>query len=121
MESNDTFINVDHDKNVSCDGYIVDFINDVTGIYYERGRHGFIFLNNIKSPLFLLNILKFHLFCLSMLVASCFNNLFSYNIPLHRKWVRLKYVGCLLLDALLYLTLIQMRASLKLSKLAKRH
>ena len=89
--------------------------------FIMRERHGFIYLNNIKSPLFLLKILKFHLFCLSMLGASCFNNLFSYNIPLHRKGVRLKCVGYLLLDALLYLTLIHMRASLKLSSLAKRH
>ena len=121
VENFDTFMHMDHDKNVSYDGYIVDFINDATGIYYERGRHGFIYLNNIKSPLFLLKIFKFHLFCLSMLIASCFNNLFSYSIPLHRKWVRLKCVGYFLFDALLYLTLIHMRASLKLSSLAKRH
>ena len=109
-----------HDKNVSCDGYIVDFINDATESFYERGRHGFIYHNNIESPLFLLKILKLHLFCLSMLVASCFNNLFSYKIPLHRKWVRLKCVGYLLLDAFLYVQLIHMRASSKLSCLAKR-
>ena len=42
-----------------------------------REGHGFIYLNNIKSPLFLLKFFKFHLLCLSMLVASCFNNLFS--------------------------------------------
>jgi hypothetical protein len=47
----------------------------------------------IKSPLFMLEVLMLHLFCLPMLVASCFNNLFSYKIPLHRKWVRLKRIS----------------------------
>ena len=121
MENIVTFMHMDHDKNVSCDGYSVNFINDSTRIYYERGRHAFIYLNNIKSSLFLLTFLKFHLFCLSMLVALCFNNLFSHNISFHRKWVRLKCVGYLLLDALLYSTLIYMRASSKLSCLAERH
>jgi hypothetical protein len=49
----------------------------------------YMHLNNIKSPLFMLKVLMLHLFYLPMLVASCFNNLFSYKIPLHRKWVRL--------------------------------
>ena len=135
VESNDTFMHVDHDKNALCDSYIVEFIHDATENYfergkygyrnlhvtkfllfmmkvlsfllicfyllgtlrpteisYERGRHGFIYHNNIKSPLFMLKFLKLHLFCLPMSLASCFNNLFSYKIPLHRKWVRLKCV-----------------------------
>ena len=104
-------MHMDHDKNVSCDGYIVDFINDATGSYYERGRHGFINHNNIKSPLFMLKFLKLRLFHLPMLVTLCFIDLFSYKIPLHRKWVRLKCVWYLLLDALLLSTLIHMRAS----------
>ena len=33
-------MHMDHDKNVSCDGYIVDFINAATESYYERGKHG---------------------------------------------------------------------------------
>jgi hypothetical protein len=33
-------------------------------------------LNIIKSPLFMLKVLMLHLFCLPMLVASCFNNIF---------------------------------------------
>ena len=120
VESNNYFMHVAHDKNVLCDSYIVDFINDATESFYERGRHGFIYLNNIKSPLFLLKFLKLHLFCLSMLVASCINNLFSYKISLHRKWVRLKCVWYLLFDALLYSTLIHIRALSKSLCLAKR-
>src|SRR3954453_8965059 len=79
-----------HDKNVSGGGYIVDFINDATEIYYERGKDGYMHLNNIKFPLFMLKILKFHLFYLPMLATLCFMDLFFYKIILHRKWVRLK-------------------------------
>ena len=88
----DTFMHKDHDKNVSCDGYIVDFTYDVIGNYNERGRHGFIYPNNINYPLSLLKVLKWYLFCLSMISAFNFNDLFSYKTLLHRKWVRLKCV-----------------------------
>jgi hypothetical protein len=100
-----SFMHVAHDKNVLGDSYIIDFIHDATESYYERGKHGFMHLNNIKFPLFMLKILKLHLFCLPMLVASCFSNLFSYKIPLHRKWVRVKSVSYLLFDALSYFKL----------------
>jgi hypothetical protein len=111
MESNNYFMHVGYDKNVLCDSYIINFMHDATKSYYERGKHGFMHLNNIKSPLFMLKVLMLHLFCLPMLVAFCFDNLFSYKIPLHRKWVRLKCVGYLLLDAFLYVQFIHMRAS----------
>src|SRR4051812_38149356 len=48
----------------------------------------------------MLKILKFHLFGLPMLATLCFIDLFFYKIILHRKWVRLKCVSYLLLDAL---------------------
>ena len=32
VESNDTFMHVDHDKNVLCDSYIVEFIHDATEV-----------------------------------------------------------------------------------------
>ena len=95
-------MHVAHDKNVLCDSYIVNFIHDATESYYERGKHGFMHLNNIKFPLFMLKVLKLHLFCFTMLVALCFHDLFLYKIPMHRKWVRLKCVLNLLLDALFY-------------------
>ena len=97
-----SFMHVAHDKNVSSDGYIVDFINDSTESYYERGKHGYMHLNNIKFPLFMLKFLKFHSFCLPMLATLCFIDLFFYRIILHRKWGRLKCVSYLLLDALFY-------------------
>src|SRR4051794_7446450 len=100
VESINYFMHVDHDKNFSADAYIVEFINDATESYYERGKHGYIHLNNIKFPLYKFKFLKFHLFCLPMLATLCFIDLFFYKIPLHRKWVRLKCVSYLLLDAL---------------------
>src|SRR3954452_24041437 len=57
-------------------------------------------LNNIKFPLYMFKFLKFHLFCLPMLATLCFIDLFFYKIPLHMKWIRLKCVSYLLLDAL---------------------
>jgi polyferredoxin len=68
--------------------------------YYERGKHGLMDLNNIKFPLFMLQILKLHLFYLPMLVTMCLVDLFSYKIRMHRKWFRFKYVLYLLFDAL---------------------
>ena len=69
VESNDTFMHVN--KNALCDSYIVEFVHDATESYYERGKHGYMHLNNIKFPLFMLRILKLRLCCLSMLVALC--------------------------------------------------
>jgi hypothetical protein len=89
-----------HDKNVLCDNYIVNFIHDANESYYERGKHGFMHLNNIKFPLFMLKILKLHLFCFLMLVVLCFHDLFLYKILSHRKWVRIKSASYLLFDAL---------------------
>src|SRR3954469_8633899 len=105
---------VDHDKKVLCDTYIVDFIHDPTKNHYERGTYAYRYFNNIKFPLFMLKILKLHLFFLHMLIALCFNELFLYKIPLHRKHVRLKCVWYLLLDALFCASIIiPTRASLK--------
>jgi hypothetical protein len=102
VENNDTFMLMDHGKNVSNDSYIVEFINDATESYYERGKHGHMHLNNIKFPLFMLKFSRFHLFCLHMLVTLGFLNSFLYKTPMHRKWGRFKYVSYLLLDALFF-------------------
>jgi hypothetical protein len=105
---------MDHDKNFLCDTYIVEFIHDPTENYYERGTYAYRYFNNIKFPLFMLKVLKLHMFCLPMLIALCFNELFYCNIPMDRKHVRLKCVWYLLLDALFCSsTLIPTRASLK--------
>ena len=93
LGSNKFSMLVDHDKKVSCDTYIDDFLHDATENYYERGRHAFTYLNGIKLPLSMMKSLKLHLFCLPILIALCFNELFYCNIPMHRKHVRLKFVG----------------------------
>jgi hypothetical protein len=107
-----SFVHVAHDKNILCDSYIVNFIHNATEGYYERGKHGFMHLNNIKFPLFMLKFLKLHLFCFPMLVAWCFHDLFLYKILFHRKWARLKSVSYLLFDALL-LQVLFLRLCLK--------
>jgi hypothetical protein len=73
-----SFMHVAHDKNVLCDSYIVNFVHNSIESYYERGKYGFMHLNNIKFPLFMLKTLKLHLFYLPMLVTMCFFDLFSY-------------------------------------------
>jgi hypothetical protein len=82
------FMHVAHDTHVLCDGYIVNSIHDATESYYERGKHGLMDLNNIEFPLSMLLILKLHLFYLSMFATMCLVDLFSYKIPMHRKWFR---------------------------------
>jgi hypothetical protein len=95
-----SFMHVAHDENILCDSYIVNFIHDATKSYYERGKPCFMHLNIIKFPLFLLEFLKLHLFCLPMLVALCFHDLSLYKAIFHRKWFRFKFVSYLLFDAL---------------------
>src|SRR3990170_2405677 len=90
VESNKFFMHVDHEKNALCDSYIVEFINDATENYYERGTYAFTYLNNIKFSLYVLKVLMSCLFYLPMLVDSCFHKFFAHKIPIHRKWVRLK-------------------------------
>ena len=79
------------DKNDLCDSHIVEFIHDATENYYEIGTYAFTYFNNIKFPIFMLKVLKLHLFCLPMVVDSGSHKLFSHKIPMHRKWVRLKF------------------------------
>ena len=88
-----------HEKNALCDGYAVEFIHDATENYYEGGIDACRNCNNIKFPLYVLNVLKFCLFYLTMLVDSCSHKLFAHKIPMHRKWVRLKCASHMLHDA----------------------
>ena len=111
-----------HERNDLCDSYIVEFIHDATENYYERGTYPCKLLTNIKFPLFMLKVLKLHLFCLPMLVDSCSHKLFAHKTPMHRKWVRPKYASHMLHDALFMFQFLSfMQASLKSSCLAKRH
>ena len=90
---------VDHEKNALCYSYIVEFIHDATENYYEGGIYAYRYWNNVKFPLYVLNILKLCLFYLPMLVDHCSHKLFSLKIPMHRKWVMLKCASHMLHDA----------------------
>ena len=83
-----------------CDGCIDESIHDATENYYEKGTYALTYLNNIKVLLYVLIVLKLHLFCLPMLVDSCSHKLFAHKIPMHRKWVRLKCASYIPHDAL---------------------
>jgi hypothetical protein len=87
-------------KEGQCDIYIIEFVHDATENYYERGKYGCWNFHVTKTSLFILKVSKLLLFYLPMLVTMCFFDLFSYKIPMHRKWVRLKCVSYLLLDDL---------------------
>jgi hypothetical protein len=87
-------------KEDECDIYIVEFVHDATENYYERGKYACWNFHVTKTPLFILKVPKLLLFYLHMLITMCFFELFSYKIPMHRKWVRHKYVLYLLFDAL---------------------
>ena len=99
FELDKNYVFVDHEKHALCDKYIVEFIHDATENYYERGKYGCRNFHGIETPLYMLKVLKLLLFYLPMLVTLFFVNLFVYKIPMHRKWVRLKCVLNLLLDA----------------------
>jgi hypothetical protein len=108
-------------KEGECDIYIVEFVHDATENYYERGKYGFWNFHVTKPPLFILKVPKLLLFYLPILVTMCFFDLSSYKIPMHRKWVRLKCVLYLLLDALFcFHSYFLCEHLLKLLRLAQR-
>ena len=90
----------DRVENMLCNSYFVEFTYDPTCNYYERGKYGCgnFHVNNL--PLFMLRLLLFLSSSLHMLDISCLGKLFSYKIPMHRKYVRIKCVGHMFYDAL---------------------
>ena len=100
FELDKNYVFEDHENHALCDSYIVEFVHDATENYYERGKYGCRNFHVTKTPLYMLKVLKLLLFYLPVLVTLFFVNLFVYKIPMHRKWVRLKCVSHLLLDAL---------------------
>ena len=91
---------VDRVKNMFCDIYIVKFDYDPTCNYYDRGKYGYRNFHVAKLPLVMLRLLLFCSASLHMLVFACLDNLFAYNIPMHRKYVRLICVCHVFHDAL---------------------
>ena len=86
-----------------CDSYIVEFAYDPTYIYYERGKYGCRNLYFTKLPLVMLRLLLFLSTSLHMLVFALLDNLFSYKMPMHSKYVRLRCVCHVFYDALFVL------------------
>ena len=102
-------IHVDRVKNMFCDSYIVEFSYDPTCNYYERGKYGCRNFHVTKLPLFMLRLLLFLPSSLHMLVFACLDNLFSYKMPMHRKYVRLKCDFHKIYDALFFLQHLSFR------------
>ena len=99
-------MHVDHVENILCDSYFVEFAYDHTCNYYERGKYGCGNLHDTKLLLFMLRLLLFLSSSLHMLDLACLANLFSYKIPMHRKYVRLRCVCHVFHDALFALQLL---------------
>ena len=92
-------IHVDRVKNMFCDSYIVEFSYDPTCNYYERGKYGCRNFHVAKLPLAMLRLLIFLSSSLHMLDLACLANLFSYKMPMHRKYVILRCVCHVFYDA----------------------
>ena len=93
-------MHVDHEENIICDSYIVEFDYDPTCNYYEGGKYGCRNFHVTRLPLVMLRSLMFYSSSFHMLVFACHDNLFSYKIPMHRKYVRLKCVCHMFHDSL---------------------
>jgi hypothetical protein len=106
LEDNKKIMHVDHDENILYDSNIVEFDYDPTCNYYERGKYGCRNLHVTKLPPVMLKSSMFYTSPLHMLEIACLNNLFSYKMPMHRKYVRLKCVFHMLHDALLVFHLL---------------
>ena len=79
-----------------------------------RGKYGCRNFHVTKLPLDMLRLSMFYSSPLHMLDISRLDNLFSYKMPMHRKYVRLKCVFHMLHDALFVFQLSSfIRASLK--------
>ena len=92
-------MHVDRGDNMLCDSYFVEFAYDPTCNYYERGNYGCRNFYLTKLPLVMLGLLSSLSSSLHMLVFACLANLFAYNMPMHRKYVRLRCGFHMLHDA----------------------
>ena len=100
LEDYKTFMHVDHGEKILYDSYIVEFDYDPTCNYFERRKYGCRNFHVTKFPRVILRLSMFHSSPLHMLVFSCLDNLFAYEMPMHRNYVRLKSVFHMLHDAL---------------------
>ena len=96
-------MHVDGVENILCDSYFVEFSYDTTCNYYERGKYGRRNFHVTKLPLVMLRLLSSLSSSLHMLIFTCYDNLFSSKMPMHRKYVRLRCVYHVFYDALFVL------------------
>ena len=101
LEDHKTFMHVDREEKILYDSYTIEFEYDPTCNYYERGKYGCGNFHVTKLPLVMLRFSMFYSSPFHMLDISCLDNLFSYKIPMHRKYVRLKCVCHMFHDAIL--------------------
>ena len=106
LEECQLFMNLDHEENILCDCYIIEFDYDPTWNYYVRGKYGCRNFHVTKLPLVMLRLLLFLSSSLHMLGIACLDNLFSYKMSMHRKYVRLKCVCHMFYDALFVFQLL---------------
>ena len=96
-------MHVDRVENILCDSYFVEFSYDPSCNYYEIGKYGGINFHVTKLPLVMLRLLLFLSASLHMLVFACYDNLFSFKMPMHRNYVILISVLHVFHDALFVL------------------
>ena len=99
MEQCQLCMHMDHVEKILCDCYVVEFEYDPACNYYERGKYGCRNFHVTKLPLVMLRLLLFLSTSLHMLVFACYDNLFAYKMPMHRKYVRLKFYLHILYDS----------------------
>ena len=83
--------------------YIFEFDYDPTCNYYERGKYGCRNFHVTKLPLVMLRLLLSLSSSSHMLGYACLDYLFAYNMPMHRKYVRLRCVCHVFHDGLFVL------------------
>ncbi len=105
FEERQLCMHVDHEKNILCDSYIVEFKYDPTCNCYERGKYCGRNFHVTKLPLVMWRLLLSLSSSLHMATIGCLDNLFSYKMPMHRKYVRLRCDFHMLYDALVMLQL----------------
>ena len=102
-------MHVDHVASMLCDSYFVEFTYDSTCNYYERRKYGYINFHVTKLPLFMLRLPSSLSSSLHMLGFSCLDNLYSYKMPMHREYVRLKCVCHMIYHALFVFHLLSFK------------
>ena len=77
-------------------------------LHYERGKYGYRNFHVTQLSLLKFKLLMLRSSCVHMLEIACLDNLFSYKMPMHRKYVRLKCVFHMLHDALFVFQLLSL-------------